>query len=163
MSKIRVITLLITCLVWPALVSMAQNQPTSHEKDIRRAWDRSVMKILEMARDFPAEKYDASVGGGAQTFKKLIWHATGNVYGIAYRAQGISREEIRAKSREIKEPTDRDGYVAALEKAYKVCAEAVKKKLPVGTASGIEHMGEKYGKLVAIYRANGMVPPRSRK
>ncbi len=163
MSRFRVVTLLIICLAGSALMSFAQSQPVSHEEAIQRAWDRSVTKILEMARDFPEDMLDTSVGGGAQTFQQLVWHSIRSAQVTAYRAQGLSRDEWRGKLRALKQPEDKAGLVAALEKAYQESTEGLKANVPVSMASGIEHMAEQYGKLVAIYRASGMVPPRSRK
>jgi hypothetical protein len=78
----------------------------------------------------------------------------------AVRLNGGDRAAMQAAVGAI--PKDRAGIAAALEKAKADYLAAWEKTKPFGIIGLAEHAGEHYGKLVTIYRVNGLVPPGSR-
>ena len=123
-------------------------------------------KILAMAKDFPAGKYDYKLRPEMRTFGAVIVHiASGNVFAAkAGRGEKVKWDEIDPAQYKTKEQV-----VALLEKSI-ADATATLKSRPAASfqksvepwVSVTEHAGEHYGLLVAYYRANGMVPPASR-
>jgi hypothetical protein len=102
-----------------------------------------------------------------RSFGAVIVHiASGNVYGAkAGRGEKVKWDEIDAANYKTKAQV-----VALLEKYIADATATLKSRLPDSLnksvepwLSIIEHSGEHYGLLVAYYRANGMVPPASRK
>jgi hypothetical protein len=123
--------------------------------------------VLDMAKDFPADKYDYKLRPEMRTFGAVIVHiASGNVYAAkAGRGEKVKWDELDPANYRTKEQA-----VALLEKSI-ADATATLKSRPADSFQKsvepwidvIEHSGEHYGLLVAYYRANGMVPPASRK
>jgi hypothetical protein len=123
-------------------------------------------KVLDMAKDFPAEKYDYKLRPEMRPFGAVIVHiASGNVFAAkAGRGEKVKWDELDPANYKSKEAA-----VALLEKSI-ADATATLKSRPGESfhksiepwLSVIEHAGEHYGLLVAYYRANGMVPPASR-
>jgi hypothetical protein len=149
-----------------AAAALAQ-QPKTPAEQIAGAFAYVNRQVLEMARDFPADKYDYKLRPEMRTFGAVIVHiASGNVYAAkAGRGEKVEWDELDAANYKTKEQA-----VALLEKSI-ADATATLKSRPAESfhqsvqpwLSVIEHAGEHYGLLVAYYRANGMVPPASRK
>ena len=123
-------------------------------------------KVLEMAKDWPADKYDYKLRPEMRSFGELMVHmASGNVF-AAKVAKG---EKVKWDELDPKNYPDKAAVVALLEKSF-ADSEAVLKSWPDEEFSKqvepwldvMEHSAEHYGLLVAYYRANGMVPPESR-
>jgi len=123
-------------------------------------------KILDMAKDFPENKYDFRLKPEMRSFGEVIVHiASGNAYAAkAGKGEKANWDEIDAKGYKTKA-----SIVALLQKAI-TDSEGVLKGLPPDAftksiqpwLSVTEHSAEHYGLLVAYYRANGIVPPESR-
>jgi len=120
-----------------------------------------------MAKDFPAEKYDYSLRPEMRSFGAVIVHiASGNVYAAkAGRGEKVKWDELDPANFKTKEQA-----VALLEKSIADATAALKSLPPESFhkslepwLSVIEHSAEHYGLLLAYYRANGIVPPASRK
>jgi uncharacterized damage-inducible protein DinB len=122
--------------------------------------------LLEMAEDFPPDKYSYRVTPEVRSFGEVIVHVlSGNVYAAkAGRGEKVNWDEMN--------PKDYPGK-AEIVKAFKASiadATATLKSRPPTTfttslepwLSVIEHSAEHYGQLVVYYRANRMVPPASR-
>ena len=122
-------------------------------------------QILEMAKDFPEDKYGFRLRAEMRSFGEVIVHImSGNVYAAkAGRGENAHWDEIDPKSYHTKA-----AIVAALEKSI-ADSKAVLNASPKAYQKSlepwlgvIEHSAEHYGLLVAYYRANGLVPPASR-
>ena len=123
-------------------------------------------RILEMAKDFPAEKYDFRLKPEMRSFSELIVHiASGNVYAArAGRGEKVKWDELKPADYPTKE-----AVVALMEKSISD-AQATINTLPDDAFTRsvepwvevLEHSAEHYGLLVGYYRANGLVPPASR-
>jgi hypothetical protein len=161
-----------TNLLIPSLAVMAvslaaqQKAPPTPAKQISNTFGYVTKNILDMAQDFPADKYDFRLKPEMRSFGEVIVHVTsGIVYGAKRgRGENVNWDEIDAKNYKTK-----DQIVALLQKSIGD-ASATLKSVPEESftknlqpwLSVIEHSAEHYGLLVAYYRANGMVPPASR-
>jgi hypothetical protein len=142
-------------------------QPKTPAGEIAGAFAYINRQVLDMAKDFPADKYDYKLRPEMRSFGAVIVHiASGNVYAAkAGRGENVKWDELDAANYKTKAQA-----VALLEKSI-ADATATLKSRPAESfhnsvepwLSVIEHAGEHYGLLVAYYRANGMVPPASRK
>jgi len=124
-------------------------------------------QVLDMAKDFPADKYDFKLRPEMRSFGALIVHiASGNVYAAkAGRGEKVKWDELDPANYKNKEQV-----VALLEKSIADANATFKSLSPESSQksvepwlSVIEHSAEHYGLLVGYYRANGIVPPASRK
>ena len=143
-----------------------QKTPTAAEM-LKGNFDYVNKKILEMAQDFPGEKYDYKLKPEMRTFGAVIVHiASGNIYA----AKAGKGEKVKWDDQEQNpaQYTTRAACVALLKKSIDD-ANAALKANPEGPdknmqpfLSVLQHSSEHYGLLVAYYRANGLVPPESR-
>jgi hypothetical protein len=131
-------------------------------------WTEIGQKIIKMAEEFPADKYDFRPTKEVRTFADVARHvAFWNLY-VQKTARG---EKIDAKQNELSKteyPT-KEKMVAALKKTFADATAELKKTQPTPSAkfarlwvTFTEHSGEHYGQLVVYYRLNGLVPPASR-
>jgi len=143
----------------------AQQTPTIAQA-LKRSFDGINKQVLDMAEDFPAEKYDFRLKPEMRSFGEVIVHITSGIVYAAKKGRGenVNWDEIDAKSYKTK-----DQIVGLLQKSI-TDANATLKSAPEDSfaknlqpwLSVIEHSAEHYGLLVAYYRANGIVPPASR-
>ena len=122
--------------------------------------------ILDMAKDWPAEKYGYRATKDVRSFGEIIVHVTS---GVVYAAKAGRGEKVNWDEIDPKNYKDKAAIVALMEKSV-ADATAVLKSTPDARfaksvepyLSVIEHSAEHYGQLVVYYRNNGMVPPESR-
>ena len=126
-------------------------------------------KILDMARDFPEDKYDFRLMPQMCSFRELIVHIAG---GNIYAAKAGGGEDVAWDEKSDPDPKDyktKAAVVAMFEKTASD-ANAALNNLPDSSFTKtvdpwvdvMEHSAEHYGLLVAYYRAIGIVPPASR-
>ena len=140
--------------------------PRSTAKEIRDDFTDVDRRILEMARDWPSDKYDYKLKPEMRSFGAVLVHV---VSGNVYAAKAGKGEKVKWDELDPSKYPDKASVVALLEKSFAE-SEAVLKSWPDVQFSKtvepwldvLEHNGEHYGQLVAYYRANGMVPPESR-
>ena len=154
---------LVTMTLLPAF---AQNAPRSTADSVRGHFRGINRQLLEMAKDFPDDKYDFKLKPEMRSFGEVLVHvASGNVYAAkAAHGEKVNWDEL--------DPKDYKGKAAIVEMLQKAItdSENAMKSLPDSAFSksvepwaGVtEHSAEHYGLLVAYYRANGLVPPASR-
>ena len=142
-------------------------------------WNDIGRKLIAIAEDLPEDKYDYKPNPDSRTFVANLLHASGSMYFFTDPAQGKKprygddpkRDELKTKAQ----------VVAFVKKCVEDGAAVIKSKGDAGMATAIdaggnrlyrvdelayglvEHSGEHYGQLVVYYRANGLVPPESRK
>ncbi|HVP54298.1 MAG TPA: DinB family protein [Candidatus Eisenbacteria bacterium] len=160
----RVAVFLLTMLA--ALVSACGQKLESPAKAIRANFVDVDRKLLEMAKDWPADNYDYKLRPEMRTFGAVMVHiASGNVFAAKVaKGEKVTWDELDPKSY-----PDKAAVVALLEKSF-ADSEAALKSWPDEHFSRqvepwldvLEHSAEHYGLLVAYNRANGMVPPESR-
>jgi len=142
-----------------------QTQPKTPAETLHKYFTGVNAQVLEMAKDFPEDKYNFRLKPEMRSFGEVIVHiASGNVYAAkAGRGEKVNWDELDPKNYRTKAE-----IVALLEKSI-ADANAALKAFPEGPQKILEpwigvmeHSGEHYGLLVAYYRANGIVPPASR-
>jgi len=149
------------------ITAMAQppKPPETPAQQVKQLFDDVNKRVLEMAQDFPADKYDYRLRKEMRSFGEVIVHImSGNVY--ATKAGGGEKanwDELDPKNYRAKAD-----IVNALQKSIADCAATLKAH-PMAAGKSVEpwlgvmqHSSEHYGLLVAYYRANGLVPPVSR-
>lgn len=124
-------------------------------------------RLLEMAKDFPEDKYNFRLKPEMRTFGAVLVHvASGTIYASEVgRSETVNWDELDSKEYKIK-----TAVVALMEKAI-ADSEATLKSVPDDAFAKTvepwqevtEHSAEHYGLLVAYYRANGLAPPAWRK
>ncbi|MGB2592486.1 MAG: DinB family protein [Candidatus Acidiferrum sp.] len=164
----------------PALAQEAKKPPKpvpSPSQAVLEAWNDIGRKLVAMAEDIPADKYDYKPNPDSRTFIAQLLHASASMYFFTDPAQGKKARYSDDPKRD--ELQTRDQIVAFVKKAVEDGAEVIKAKGDAGMAKTIvlgnttyrltdlaygliEHSGEHYGQLVVYYRINGMVPPESR-
>jgi len=148
------------------LSTSAISQTRTTVQSIRGHFSSINQRVLEMAKDFPEDKYDYKFKLEMRSFGAVIVHiASGNVYAAkAGKGENVNWDELDPKDYKTKAQV-----VSLMEKSIRD-AEATLKGLPDDSfaktvepwISVTEHSAEHYGLLVAYYRANGLVPPQSR-
>jgi len=143
-----------------------QQQPPDPAKALTNSLTSVNKQLLDMAEDFPAEKYDFRASPEVRSFGEVIVHAmSGTVYAAkAGRGENVQWTEIDPKGFK-----DKAAIVDAFKKAVADCDASLKATpatrfaaSPQPWLSVIEHTGEHYCQLVVYYRLNKMVPPASR-
>jgi hypothetical protein len=147
----------------------AQNALHSAPDIVRGRFMSINQKVLDMAKDFPEDKYDFRLTPQMRSFRELIVHIAG---GNIYAAKAGRGENVAWDDKVELDPKDyktKAAVVAMFEKTASA-ANAVLNNLPDSSFTKtvdpwvdvMEHSAEHYGLLVAYYRANGIVPPASR-
>jgi hypothetical protein len=143
----------------------AQSPSKSPAETLKRSFDYINNKVLEMAQDFPADKYNFKLKPEMRSFGAVIVHiASGDIYaGKAGMGQKVKWDEEDASKY-----ANKAACVDLLKKSI-ASANAAIAANPEGPdknlqpfLSVLQHSSEHYGLLVAYYRANGLVPPESR-
>jgi uncharacterized damage-inducible protein DinB len=148
-------------------------------QEVLDAWNGIGDKLIEMAQDFPAEKYDFRPTPGVRTFAEVLIHLVGTSYIFTDTAQG---KPLRPHDLKRKDYPTKASIMAALKVAYREGTDVIKAKGDKGMSqmvyqdfgnqmvhvydvgySSAMHASEHYGQLVVYFRLNGIVPPESRK
>ena len=148
--------------------AQAPKQPPTPVQSITSNFNYVNKQLLDMANDFPADKYNYRPKPEMRSFGEVLLHVmAGNIY-AARTGRG---ENVKWDDQEVdpKKYPGKAEIVAAFQKSVDD-ATAVLKGIPpehfTQTISPwlavIEHSAEHYGLLVAYYRLNGVVPPASR-
>ncbi len=149
-----------------AVAVRGQQAPPPPEKALPGQLNFVTKQLLDMAEDFPAEKYDFKPTPEVRTAREVFVHAmSGTVYaGKIARGETAQWSELDAANYK-----DKAAVVAAFKKAAADLDAALKAvpatrfaASPQPWVSVIEHTGEHYGQMVVYYRLNKMVPPASR-
>jgi hypothetical protein len=156
-----------TIALFGALLAQGQSPAKTAADALKRNFDYINSKVLEMAEDFPADKYDYKLKPEMRSFGAVIVHiASGNIFaskaGKGEKVQWDDQEQdpakFPAKAACVKFLKD---SIDAANAAIKLNPEGPEKNMQP-FLSVLQHSSEHYGLLVAYYRANGLVPPESR-
>ena len=144
----------------------AQSKPPTAAESLQKTFDYINQKVLTMAQDFPDSKYDYRLKPEMRSFGEVIVHIAS---GVAFAAKKGRGEKVNWDELNAKDYATKAQCVALLQKWIGE-ANASLKQNPEGVQGSLEpflgvlqHSSEHYGLLVAYYRANGLVPPDSRK
>jgi hypothetical protein len=167
MTRVAGYTLAVLSTVTGAALALAQTPAPTAAQALKSNFAYINNKILEMAQDFPVEKYDYKLKPEMRSFGAVIVHiAGGNTYaGKAGKGEKVKWDDQEQDPKKFPEKAD----VVAMFKKSLDEANAALAQNPEGPQknmqpflSVIQHSSEHYGLLVAYYRANGLVPPESR-
>jgi hypothetical protein len=140
-----------------------QTAPT-WEAMTARTWRGLHDKILAMAKDteFPDAKLESKPHPDSRPVLDEYRHVT---IGLEMSTAQLTGQPFdyaaRLKADEAK-PRTRASVVAEMEAAIAKSYPAVEKMASPQLVFWVDHQAEHYGKLVSIYRMNGIVPPVSR-
>ncbi|MGH9735964.1 MAG: DinB family protein [Candidatus Acidiferrales bacterium] len=148
--------------------------------DLLTQWNSTGKQLIDMAADFPENKFDYKATPAQRTFAEQLLHAAGANYLFVDAALGIKPpKDTENPSRQTYKT--RSQVVAYIKKSYSDGAAAIRRfgdkamveevKAPFGNqmvtraalfAEAMEHANDHYGQCVVYYRLNGLVPPASR-
>lgn len=164
-----------------APAAFAQAKPAAKAPGVAesalQAWNEVGNKVIGMAKDFPADKYDYKATPAVRSYAEILLHVAGadDIFTAAAEGRKAGPENLPRSEYNTKEKV-----VAALEKAVHDGAAAIQAKGDRGMMESVkgfgsrpttllalcydlvEHSGEHYGNLVTYDRLNGIVPPESR-
>ena len=145
-------------------------------QEVLDAWNGVGDKLIEIAQDFPEEKYDFRPTPEVRTFAEVLIHLVGTSYIFTDTAQG---KPLRPHDLKRKDYRTKASIVAALKVAYRDGTDVIKAKGDQGMSqivyrdfgnqmvhvydvgySSAMHASKHYGQLVVYFRVNGIVPPR---
>jgi len=143
-----------------------QNAPPPPQKAIPNVLNFTTKQVLDMAEDFPADKYEFQATPEVRSFREVIVHA---MSGTAFAGKIARGEQAQWDEIDPKGFKDKAAVVAEFKKIASGL-DAGLKALPAARFASspqpflnvVEHTGEHYGQLVVYYRLNKMVPPASR-
>lgn len=152
-------------LISNAGFAQGQRAPRTAAQNLSGDFDYIHKQILDMAKDFPEEKYGFKLKPEMRSFGDVIVHVAS---GTTYAAKAGMGQKVKWDELDPKNYHSKAEIVALLEKSF-ADAQAAMKQNPEGPSKNLqpyldvlEHSAEHYGLLVAYYRANGIVPPASR-
>ena len=165
MRRLVTFSVLLAVLALGAGLAQAQDQtPPTPQQRLERSWNNVHKKLIDMAEDFPEEKYDYRPHPDVRSFGEELMHvALLNAF-IASSAQP-QEGDPEERSREIQRNhkyTSKADTIAKLKKAVEAASAVVDGEDNLRLIGWLEHNGEHYGKLVVYYRVNGLVPPATR-
>jgi len=163
--------------------SAAPSPARSRSDEMLDQWNNIGNKLVAMAKDFPEDKYDFKVQKDQRTFALNLLHAAALDFVLIRRISGSNigpdfgdgdnptRDAFKTKADVVKfvQEAVTDGAQliqqqgdTGLDKTTKFFGNRMAHNSSIWTFA-IEHSGEHYGQLVVYYRANGLVPPDSRR
>jgi hypothetical protein len=150
----------------------AQAQPAKADPTMRdvllKQWTDIGEKVVQLAEQFPEDKYDFRPVAGVRTFGDQVRHVA---FWNGYVTKSARGEKADGKLNELPkaEYPNKSAVVKALKSSLAEATAELKNgpaapspKLANLWVSFTEHSGEHYGQLVVYYRLNGIVPPASR-
>ena len=161
------IVLPLTLMSGAAIAQTPKPEPTTRDVLLKH-WGEIGEKVVQLAEQFPEEKYEFRPAPGVRTFGDQLRHVA---FWNGYVAKSARGEKADGKLNEL--PKAQYATKAAVVKALKDSLAEATAQLKQGPAtptakltdlwvSFTEHSGEHYGQLVVYYRLNGIVPPASR-
>ena len=169
--QIRVVPIIVSAFVLSvsgiARAQAPKPDPTTRDVLLKQ-WTDISEKVVQLAEEFPEDKYDFRPVAGVRTFGDQLRHVA---FWNGYVAKTARGEKADGKLNEL--PKSEYPTKAAVVKALKSSlaeATALLKAEPATPSTKLinlwvsftEHSGEHYGQLVVYYRLNGIVPPASR-
>jgi DinB superfamily len=132
-------------------------------------WTDIGQKVIKMAEEFPAEKYDFRPTPEVRTFADQMRHVAFWNGWVQKTARGEKADGKLNELPKAEYPT-KAKIVEALKQSFADATAELKKETATSLSAkkaGLwvtftEHSGEHYGQLVVYYRLNGIVPPASR-
>ncbi|MCC6317340.1 MAG: DinB family protein [Gemmatimonadaceae bacterium] len=135
---------------------------------LQARWTEIGDKLVELAKDFPEDRYDAAPSSGTRTFAEQLRHVA---FWNDYAARRLQQQDADGSANEVPRsaaPT-KAKVVDVLRRSFDDVGKEIR-HMNGSTAAAdvdtvisfIEHNGEHYGQLVLYFRLAGLVPPSSR-
>lgn len=169
--KLLALTLLFTAASGQALAQEPTPKPPL-TREMLETWERIEKMVVDMAEQFPAEKYDYKPTPEVRSFKEQLLHiASSNYFFIRLSAGQKTKathtaRETKADVVAVLKESFRDGAAminelgdAGMGRMRKHPFEDHQVSLHRIWTMAAAHDGEHYGQLVVYYRLNGLVPP----
>jgi uncharacterized damage-inducible protein DinB len=186
MSKTPFLTAALLAVVIASLPAHAQDKKEAAVKPadspsqaVLSQWNDVARKLIDMAEDFPEDKYDFKPTPAQRSFAEQLLHAAGASYYFINPVMG--KKPPAAEDPKRADYKTKADIVAFVKKSFADGAAAIKSKGDKGMSDlvvdpfanqqmrvsdmaygFVEHSGEHYGQLVVYYRLSGLVPPESR-
>ncbi len=129
-------------------------------------WSEIGDKIVQLAEEFPEDKYEARPTKEVRSFGDQLRHVA---FWNAHFCKALRREDSDGSANELSREkyATKAGIVSALRKSFDdVKAELSSGGREISDLDGlityVGHNGEHYGQLVVYYRLYGLIPPASR-
>ena len=129
-------------------------------------WSEIGDKIVQLATEFPEDKYDARPTQEVRSFADQLRHVA---FWNAHFCKALRREDSDGSANELsreKYPTKAKVLAAVRTSFDDVKAELSTGAREISDLDGlityVGHNGEHYGQLVVYYRLSGIIPPASR-
>jgi len=164
-----------------ALAKDATKPAPSPSAEVLTAWNDIGGRLVEMAEDFPEDKYDFKTTPAQRTFAENLLHVASDFRREISAIKGtqagpppdkdFSRADYKTKADVVKllKQAVADGAAliqeqgdAGLTRENKSPYDATMQHVSYTWLGTMEHAGEHYGQLVVYYRVAGLVPPASR-
>jgi uncharacterized damage-inducible protein DinB len=178
----------ITGLGWAAAHAQAQKETKTPKPsagisaEFLDQWNRTGQRLVEMAQDFPEDKFDYKAAPTQRTFAEQLLHVAGSNYFFINAASGAKQPDDSIENPSRAAYKTRAQVVAFIQKSYADGAAVIQQqgdkgmleavKSPFGNEMytrattwtfAMNHANEHYGQCVVYYRLNGLVPPETRK
>src|SRR5215470_18828205 len=107
MQRLALFVSLATVLTGVAVFGQAPKAPPTTAQSINANFDSVNRRLLEMAKDFPADKYEFKATPDVRSFREVVVHVfSGNVYAAKVgRGQQANWDEIDPKTYKGKDDT----------------------------------------------------------
>jgi uncharacterized damage-inducible protein DinB len=160
---------LLVSIARPGIAHAQTAKPDPSVRDVLlKHWSEIGEKVVQLAEQFPEDKYEFRPAAGVRTFGDQLRHVA---FWNGYVAKSARGEKADGKANEL--PKAQYATKAAVVQALKESLADATAQLKSGPAtptakltdlwvSFTEHSGEHYGQMVVYYRLNGIVPPASR-
>jgi hypothetical protein len=165
MPRLSLFLMFLAVLALVTAIAQAQEQapstPPTAEQVMVRVRNNTQKKLIELAKDVPEDKLNYRPHPDVRSFLEEIWHMTASNQLCVARLKGEQVDFAKLFSNEGRR-RQRAQFVGQLESSARECAHLLEKNPNPRVIGLIEHAGEYYGKLVTMYRVNGLVPPATR-
>jgi uncharacterized damage-inducible protein DinB len=177
---VAIITLAISASAQRAAPKDAPKPSKSPSAEVLASWNDIGRRLIDMAEDFPEDKYDFKTTPAQRSFAENLLHVATDFYAEVRGSQvgpkvdgehDFIRKDYPTKASVVKllKQAVADGAAVITEQGDAGLQREVKNPYDNSLQhvwytwmGSIEHAGEHYGQLVVYYRVAGMVPPESR-
>jgi hypothetical protein len=180
---VAIIALPVTAMSQTAPTQDASKTAKSPSAEVLDSWNDVGGRLVDMAEDFPEDKYDFKATPAQRSFAENLLHVAsdycrevsaikGSQVGPAITPdKDFTREQFKTKADVVKllKQVMADGAAvikdqgdAGLTRTSKNPYDGSLQHVWYTWMGSIEHAGEHYGQLVVYYRLSGLVPPASR-
>lgn len=150
-------------------------------QEVLAFWNQTGNRLLQMAEDFPEDKYSFKAQKDERTFGENLVHVADEDYRLLSAIKGSPMGPAGGKELRPEDYKTKAAVVALMKQVVADGAALLQEqgdaglsheiKYPYGNRmihasaawlDAIEHSAEHYGQLVVYYRVAGLVPPASR-